>query len=191
MRSCPLPKRFLSLIPIFANGPSWDENPAPRDISPVDFSSTDTFITVLSGELPARLSTLAFEKNPRFLILRRALLNFDTLNASPSNKSNSRLMTSSKVREFPSILILSTKTRGVLAIYRESSTELSSFFRLIFRFTSTKAKPSAPNLLTRLSITLLIERALYHFPSNSLYRYVNLSNLIFWIALFNVISFNL
>ena len=95
-------------MPIFASGPSWDENPAPSDISPVDFSSTDTLMIVLSFALPGMLSTFAFEKKPRFLILRRALLNLETLNASPSNKSNSRRITASSVRELPSMFMRST-----------------------------------------------------------------------------------
>jgi len=41
------------------------EKPAPTEISPVDFSSTSTLMTVLSGALPATLLTSAFLKKPR------------------------------------------------------------------------------------------------------------------------------
>ena len=65
-------------------GPTDDEKPAPIEIEPVDFSSTSTLMTALSGALPGLCSIFTFAKKPRLskrFFDRRSL---DELKASPS-----------------------------------------------------------------------------------------------------------
>ena len=97
------------------------ENPAPKEISPVERSFTDTSTIVLSRADPALFSISTRSKKPKLRIRVRVRLSFDVLKASPSKSNTSRRITSSKVRTFPEILTNSTKTFGPSWIPRKKT----------------------------------------------------------------------
>ena len=65
--SWPLPSRLRSRIWMSPRMPPTDEKPAPKEISPVLCSVTETCRLVLSGVEPGAAWTSIFSKKPRFL----------------------------------------------------------------------------------------------------------------------------
>ena len=106
---------------------------------PVDFSSTAILMTLLSGALPGELSISTFLKKSKSFILLNVSDILEVLNASPSTRRNSRLITSSSVREFPVMFMRSTNTLGPSATLKIISITWFSASRFGFGLTSTKA----------------------------------------------------
>ena len=100
----PLPKKLFSLIPP-PKVPPPVPKPAPKEISPVAFSSTVISITFTFSLEPSLILYLTEEKIFLAFRLFIDLLNKISLYGSPSSTIRTFLITSSKVKLFPIMLI--------------------------------------------------------------------------------------
>ena len=105
----------------------------------MDFSTTATLITVLSGALPGTSSTLTFSKKSRRCMRSLERRNLAELKASPSTRRNSRRMTSPAVRTLPAMSMRSTNTRGPSLTSKVTSMLSTLRSRLMRGRTSKKA----------------------------------------------------
>ena len=103
----PFPKKLFSLIPAPIVPPELPK-PAPNEISPVGFSTTERFIIFWLSLEPAKTSVSTLAKILLDLMLFIDLLNKISLYASPSSTIKEFLITSSKVNSLPRIFIFST-----------------------------------------------------------------------------------
>jgi len=104
-KDIPLPKKLFSFIPPPIVPPDVPY-PAPKEISPVGFSSTVIFTTFVSAVSPSTTSEITVLKIFFDLILLIVLLCKISLKASPSSTKKEFLITFSLVMVFPKISIL-------------------------------------------------------------------------------------
>ena len=103
----PFPKKLFSVTPK-PNEPPSLPTPAPRVISPVGFSVTSRFITLVLIFSPSVIFDFTSLKIFRDLKLFKDFAFSNSLNGSPSSISREFLITFSCVILFPKIFILST-----------------------------------------------------------------------------------
>ena len=103
----PFPRKFFSVIPPPIVDPPVP-TPAPKEISPVGFSSTETLTIFKFASDPSIISDFTFLKIPNDFMLSIDLLNKSSFNGSPSSTISLFLITSSIVLKFPNMFTLST-----------------------------------------------------------------------------------